>query len=149
MAAESREDHEKTKAAMGEIDGLPFEEVQDKVEAMMTDLIEHMEKEETGDLVKVQKLDEDKLMDAGKEFDKCKVLAPPGGKKLKYKTPFELVSAPHEIIKGIVFGDEEETGDDSGYNLRNRDGHADKEKGKGIEKQYEIIREVNEYFHRK
>jgi hypothetical protein len=53
LATESREDHEKTKEALKDLDGKSLKEhgVRQKVDLMMKDLLEHIGKEETEDLV--------------------------------------------------------------------------------------------------
>ncbi|XP_055335395.1 uncharacterized protein LOC129586288 [Paramacrobiotus metropolitanus] len=147
LARESRDDHEKTKKAMDKLDGVPMPDCRPNLDIMMTELIEHMEKEETQDLVEVRKqLSKEKLVEAAKEFELCKKFAPQAGKELKlpFDTANQLMQAPRYRLAQLIeeFGKKTDESADAGgtdkrddeqeqeggghYNLRQRDnqGHA-------------------------
>ncbi|OQV11724.1 hypothetical protein BV898_13994 [Hypsibius exemplaris] len=119
IAAESREDHEKTKAALQELDGKPLKEkgVREKIDIMMKDLLEHMEKEESEDLVKLEELGDEKLLVAGHDFQQAKLLIPDvapsnlahsdqeadlAERDSHFKTPLALLSASIGKLKEIL-----------------------------------------------
>jgi len=119
LADKSREDHQKTKEALSELDGKDISPaVRQKIDKMMTELLEHiaMEEEPGGDLDQLRKgISSADLVEAGGSFERTKQFVPtrahPGAPdKPPFETVVGLMTAPLDKLKDMFrsFPDAEE-----------------------------------------
>jgi len=110
LADKSRQDHQKTKEALCELDGQPMTPfLRNKIDIMMMELLEHiqMEEEPGGDLDQLrQGIPMPELVQAGSSFERTKMLVPtrahPGAPdKPPFETVVGLLTAPLDKLKDL------------------------------------------------
>ncbi|XP_055332480.1 uncharacterized protein LOC129584353 isoform X2 [Paramacrobiotus metropolitanus] len=100
LAEKSRQDHQKTKEVLCELDGKKVTpDVRKKIEQMMSELLEHigMEEGKDGDLEVIrQGIAPDELMDAGKQYERTRMFVP------THPHPNAPDKPPFENVAGLL-----------------------------------------------